>query len=578
MKIRDRRFLAALLILWAFGVQAQTVTNAARYTQPGVDVLNYDFALILSDSINQIKGETTIRFTRSDDRQSVWFDLIEAKDDSARTGMRVREVRLPSGKTIPFSHRNDRVFVNLPPGPGQPTEIVIRYEGTPAQGLIISRNKFNERTFFGDNWPNNARNWIPVVDHPSDKATCSFTVNAPAIYRVIANGKLLDENPLPTTPGGILRKRTRWQENTPIPTKVMVIGAARFAVEDVGTVSGVPVQSWLYPSDSQKGFIDYRPAKEILHYFIDKIGPYSYEKLANVQSTTVFGGMENASCIFYNEKVIVGKKDSDVEALLAHEIAHQWFGNSATETDWSQLWLSEGFATYFSALYLEHAYGRDTLNAVLNQNKNQIFRYTSLKPKGTVIDSTTTNLNDLLNPFSYQKGGWVLHMLRHELGDETFWRGIRDYYAKFRNANARTSDFQAVMENASGKKLGQFFGQWLNQPGYPELVWGSRYDMAKQTLIIDVRQAQRTGTIFTIPLTFSIRDRGDGPANNRELLRTAKLTMTGQTQTFIVLLATKPGSVVIDPDNTVLMRAESMDRTQMTTLPTAKTPAASNQP
>lgn len=569
MKYKSSFFLTVTLF-WAFVVHAQLPPNTARYTQPGVDVLNYNFALTLSDSTNQIQGETTIRFTRADDRQSVWFDLIEARNDSAQTGMRVREVRLPDGKTVPFSHRNDRVFVNLPPAPGQPTEIIIRYEGTPARGLIISRNKFNERTFFGDNWPNNARNWIPVVDHPSDKATCSFTVNAPATYRVIANGKLLDESPVPTTPGTTPRKRTRWQENTPIPTKVMVIGAARFVVEDVGAVSGVPVQSWLYPNDSQKGFIDYRPAKEILQYFIDRIGPYSYEKLANVQSTTVFGGMENASCIFYNEKVIVGKKDSDVEALLAHEIAHQWFGNSATETDWSQLWLSEGFATYFSALYLEHAYGRDTLNAVLNQNKGQIFRYTALKPKGTVVDSITTNLNDLLNPFSYQKGGWVLHMLRHEIGDEAFWKGVRTYYATYRNANARTSDLQAVMENASGKKLGQFFGQWLNQPGYPELVWGSRYDAAKRALVIDVRQAQRTGTIFTIPLTFSIRG-----TNGRELLRTGKLTMTEQGQTFTVPLASKPGSVVIDPDNTVLMRAVSTDRAQMGNLP-SDVPASSN--
>ena len=566
MKKKNNEFLTALLILLSVASQAQVVTNAARYTQPGVDVLNYDFSLTLSDSTNQIKGETTIRFTRTDDRQSVWFDLIEAKSDSAKTGMHVREVRLADGKAVPFSHRNDRVFVNLTAAPGQPTQVTIRYDGTPARGLIISRNKFDERTFFGDNWPNNARNWLPVVDHPSDKATCSFTVNAPATYRVIANGKLLDESPLPNSPGGIPRKRTRWQESTPIPTKVMVIGAAHFAVENVGAVSGVPVQSWLYPNDSQKGFIDYRPAKEIMQYFIDQIGPYSYEKLANVQSTTVFGGMENASCIFYNEKVIVGKKDSDVEALLAHEIAHQWFGNSATETDWSQLWLSEGFATYFSALYLEHAYGRDTLNAVLNQNKSQIFRYTSLKPKGTVIDSTTTNLNDLLNPYSYQKGGWVLHMLRNELGDDTFWKGIRAYYAKFRNANARTSDFQAVMEDVSGKKLGQFFQQWLNQPGYPELVWGSRYDAAKKALVIDVRQAQRTGTVFTLPLTFSIRG-----ANGRELSRTAKLTMTEQSQTFTIPLATKPGTVVIDPDNTVLMRP-----VQMANLPAAGTPATSN--
>ena len=536
--------------------QAQLPDRAARYMQPGVDVQNYNFSLTLSDSTNQIAGETTIRFVRADDRQTVWFDLIEARSDSAQTGMRVRDVRLPDGKTVPFSQRNDRVFINLPPAPGQPTEVIIRYAGVPRRGLIISRNKFGDRTFFGDNWPNNARNYLPVVDHPSDKATCAFSVNAPATYRIIANGKFLGETPLPNLPGQLPRKLTRWQENTPIPTKVMVIGAARFVVDEVGAVAGVPVQSWLYPNDSQKGFIDYRPAKEILRYFIDRIGPYSYEKLANVESTTIFGGMENASCIFYNEKVIVGHKDSDVEALLAHEIAHQWFGNSATEADWSQLWLSEGFATYFSALYLEHAWGRDTLNAVLKQNERQIFRYAALKPNSTVIDSTTANLMDLLNPNSYQKGGWVLHMLRHELGDDVFWRGIRAYYQQFRNANARTNDLQAVMENVSGKKLGQFFQQWLYQPGYPELVWGTSYDAAKRALIIDVRQAQRTGAFFVLPLTFSLRD-----ASGREMTRVVKLTMNEKNQTFTIPLSTKPASVVIDPDNTVLMRAVQMGKT-----------------
>ncbi|GAB3798664.1 M1 family metallopeptidase [Spirosoma humi] len=549
MNKQKKGFLLTLLTLLAGLAHAQLPGYAARYTQPGVDVQHYAFSLTISDSTNQIQGETAIRFTRADDRQTVWFDLISPRD-SSETGMRVRSVSLPDGKAVPFSQRNDRVFINLAAAPNQPTEVIIRYGGTPARGLIISQNKFGERTFFGDNWPNNARNYLPVVDHPSDKATCSFAVNAPAIYRVIANGKLVNESSLPNG-----RKLTRWQENTLIPTKVMVIGAAKFAVEEVGSVSGVPVQSWLYPRDSQKGFVDYRPAKEILQYFVDKIGPYSYEKLANVESTTVFGGMENASCIFYSEKVIVGKKDSDVEALLAHEIAHQWFGNSATEADWSQLWLSEGFATYFSALYLEHAYGKDTLNAVLNQNKGQIFRYSALKPKSTIVDSTAANLMDLLNPNSYQKGGWVLHMLRHELGDEVFWKGIRTYYEKFRNANAQSSDLQTVMEAVSGKKLGQFFQQWLHQPGYPEIVWGSSYDAAKKALVIDIRQAQRSGAFFVVPLTFSIRG-----ANGRETSRTARLTMTEQTQTFTVPLATKPVSVVIDPDNTVLMRAVQMGK------------------
>ncbi len=294
-----RATFAFLFLFVSYQSRAQLAAGyGARYAQPGVDVLNYDFSLTLSDSTNRIVGETKIRFTRADDRQTVWFDLISQKADSTRpdaTGMRVRRVTLANGKAALFSQRNDRVFINLPAAPNQPTELTIAYAGVPERGLVISHNKFGDRTFFGDNWPNNARHYLPVVDYLADKATCSFTVNAPAVYRVIANGKFISETPIP---GKTARKLTRWQESTPIPTKVMVIGAARFAVQDVGSVNGVPVESWLYPQDSQKGFIDYRPAKAILEYFQNQIGPYSYEKLANVQSKTVFGGCEAKNLAF----------------------------------------------------------------------------------------------------------------------------------------------------------------------------------------------------------------------------------------------------------------------------------------
>ncbi|RYF60631.1 MAG: M1 family peptidase, partial [Cytophagaceae bacterium] len=164
MNKQEKGILLALLVLFTGMAHAQLPGYAARYTQPGVDVQHYAFSLTLSDSTNQIQGETAIKFTRADDRQTVWFDLISPRD-SSETGMRVRSVSLSDGKVVPFSQRNDRVFVNLPAGPNQPTEVVIRYGGTPARGLIISQNKFGERTFFGDNWPNNARNYLPVIDH-----------------------------------------------------------------------------------------------------------------------------------------------------------------------------------------------------------------------------------------------------------------------------------------------------------------------------------------------------------------------------------------------------------------------------
>src|SRR6266700_2106852 len=179
----------------------------------------------------------------------------------------------------------------------------------------------------------------------------------------------------------------------------MVIGAAGFAVQYSGTINGTPVYSWVYPENKEKGFYDYAQAVDILPFYIKHVGPYAYEKLANVQSKTIFGGMENAGAIFYSENTVTGTRVS--ESLLAHEIAHQWFGDMATETDWSHLWLSEGFATYMTILYFEKKYE---------------------KP---VVDSSVTNYMELLNANSYQKGGWILHMLRMEAGDSAFWKGIR---------------------------------------------------------------------------------------------------------------------------------------------------------
>src|SRR5204863_6116924 len=150
------------------------------------------------------------------------------------------------------------------------------------------------------------------------------------------------------------RKITHWKTSVVLPTKVMVIGVARFAIEYEGEINKVPLQSWVYPQNRKEGFSDYSMASGPLDYFSKNIAPYPYEKLANVQSTTRWGGMENAGNIFYYENSVTGK--ANIEGLLAHEVAHQWFGDSASESDWYHVWLSEGFATYFTQLYLENKY------------------------------------------------------------------------------------------------------------------------------------------------------------------------------------------------------------------------------
>ncbi|MDT8418438.1 MAG: M1 family aminopeptidase, partial [Lutibacter sp.] len=259
----------------------------------------------------------------------------------------------------------------------------------------------------------------------------------------------------------------------------------------------IPVSTWVYPQTKDQGFYDFANTKSILDFFIEKFGEYPYQKLANVQSKTQFGGMENAGAIFYAEKYVKGERN--FEDTIAHEIVHQWFGNSASETDWPHLWLSEGFATYFTNLYIQKTDGEDAFQQRLKEEREKVLNFYKRK-QTPVIDTENTNLMSLLNANSYEKGAWVLHMLRKKLGDETFWTGIKTYYEKFKLNNATTNDFKNVMAEVSSQNLDVFFSQWLQKAGHPVLKTSWLYYQNKLRLLID--QTQKNA--FNFPLDVEI--------------------------------------------------------------------------
>lgn len=478
-----RKFLALLSLLYSFLPSA--------FAQQTVDVQQYKFEIELFDETNVINGVATIGFTVLSPTFAIAFDLMA---ENRGKGMNVHKVYLQND-VIPFQQSGKQLILNFKNGlgKGEQREVKILYSGIPADGLIISKNKWNDRTFFSDNWPNRAHHWIPCNDVPDDKAAVEFLVTAPVQYSIISNGIEVAQKVLDTK-----RKLTHWKETTPIPTKVMVIGAAQFAVKHYADSSVVPVSAWVYRQDSAKGFYDYALATGIVKFFSSYIGPYPYQKLANVQSKTIFGGMENASAIFYAENTVTGDRTS--EALIAHEIAHQWFGNTATEKGFAHLWLSEGFATYMTHIYLEQKYGRDTLVQRLKKDRNEVSRFSQTYPH-PVVDSTA-ELMDLLNANSYQKGGWILHMLRTEVGDMVFQKIMQAYYTQYKGGNADTKDFEAVAEKISGKNLDQFFRQWLYTAGVPKVTITWKVDNGR--IKLTVKQEQQT--LFTFPLRISLED------------------------------------------------------------------------
>ncbi|GAB4091175.1 M1 family metallopeptidase [Flaviaesturariibacter terrae] len=490
-----RKLLSLLLLLPLLG-RAQDI-----------DVQHYRFQIGLHDETDRVDGIAIVvlRVVKPVDA----FELDLVQPNASGKGMIVS--KLTGANVAGWLQADDKIRVRLkqqlPADSAQ--EITIVYSGVPRDGLIISKNKWGDRTFFADNWPNRAHHWIPCNDRPDDKASFEFRVTAPAPYTVIANGTALNdetaEDPDKYVAGG---RHFYYREDTPLPTKVMVIGAARFAVKTFeDSPQGIPVSAWVYPQDSTKGFYDYAVTPSILKFFSNYIAPFPYEKLANVQSKTIFGGMENASCIFYAEESVTGNRKW--EDVFAHEIAHQWFGDMASEKSFAHLWLSEGFATYMTDLYIEQKYGVDSMRKRLETDRMKIIIFTGLNPTRAVVDSTK-DLMSLLNANSYDKGGWVLHMLRQQVGDSAFRKIIQSYYQSYKGGNADTRDFQRVADSVynamyplrKGESLATFFDQWLYRPGIPafelKLSAGSRSNIS-----FVLRQE---GTLYSFPLEIEVSD------------------------------------------------------------------------
>jgi aminopeptidase N len=477
-----RKILIYIFTLSALSGKAQS---------PSIDVQHYSFAIQLTDASDTIKGQAIVQVKFLTNADKLQLNLVKTKSDGK--GMLVSSV-FEGDKNISFTQDSDVLNISSKIKNNSINNYTINYSGIPADGLIISTNKYGHRTFFGDNWPNRAHNWLPCADLPGDKAPVDFIVTAPDHYGVVANGLKVEEKPLPNH-----LKLTHWQETAELPTKVMVIGVADFAVDSLGKVNDIPVYTYVFPEDKEVGFKSYAVAKEILPFYIKKVGQYAYKKLANVQSKTIFGGMENAGAIFYFEN---SPNSPGIEELMAHEIAHQWFGDAASEKSFAHLWLSEGFATFMTNVYLESKYSTDTLKKRLASDRKTVLKFEKRRLTPVVDTAVKTNYMQLLNANSYQKGGWILQMLRHKLGDEAFWKGIRNYYARYDGANANTNDLCMVMEKASGQNLKSFFNQWLYTAGHPELGVNWKYNATKKLVELKITQTQ--ATLYDVSLDVAV--------------------------------------------------------------------------
>ena len=398
---------------------------AAQQIRPyrsAFDVLDYQLTIELPDTGASIRGTATLQVQRTARSDSLVLDLLDLSVTRATV----------DGKSARFSPTDAGVAIALPKGAGGQFTATVDYSGTVVDGLIARRDSAGRWTYFGDNWPNRARHWIPSIDHPSDKATVTWRVIAPPSQTVVANGKLISTRDVRGYDGSA-KKEWIWRESRRIPVYLMVIAAAPLAVYDLGdTACGLAdkqrcVPQAVYTAPEQRNFSPgpFARAGEMVQLFASLVGPFPYEKLAHLQSSTRFGGMENASAIFYADAGF--RRGTMGDGVVAHETAHQWFGDAVTERDWPHLWLSEGFATYFAALWTRAARGDSAFRVQMADIRQTILADSESVAKRPVIDTIETNLLALLNRNSYEKGGFVLHMLRAQVGERAFFDAIRAY-------------------------------------------------------------------------------------------------------------------------------------------------------
>ncbi len=488
---------------------------------------------------------------------------IERVSDGAReialdaVGFELGAVELESaGKFRPaeYEYDGDRLIVGGLASVDR-GRLRIRYTATPKRGLYFlepdAKVKSRPRQVWSQCEDEDARHWFPCLDKPHVKMTTELRVRAPAGWAVLSNGDRVDARKAP----GSATRVHHYRLDQPHPAYLVTLVAGEFAVIDdrparLARGKKIPVQYYVPRSrkgDAKRSFGD---TPHMIEHFSKLLGvdfPFSrYSQV--VVSDFFFGGMENTTATTLYEHALLDARaaiDATTNDLVAHELAHQWFGDYVTCRDWSQAWLNEGFATYFEHLEREERLGRDEYDWGIGVDRDTYLDEARDRYVRPIVSRDYREPMDLFDRHLYEKGGLVLHMLRRQLGDEVFWRGVRLYLERHAHGIAETNDLMRAFESVSGEALERFFDQWVYRPGHPELKVSIGWD--DELLSVRVKQKQKGNDVatFAFPLEVLVETR-DG---KRELHRKQ---VTEATDTLLVRLPERPAFVVFDPELRVI--------------------------
>ncbi len=486
-----------------------------------------------------VEGTATLSFDRlQKDATKLVLDGV---------GLDVRSAKL-DGAPLEFVNDGEKITFVIPAALDK-FSVSLTYKASPKRGMYFlepdEKVPKRPRQVWTQCQEEDAKYFLPCVDTPRIKFRTEFEITVPKGFSVLSNG-VLEKQEQPANGEWTYT----WKMNDPLPTYLLSIVAGEFdVIEEAKAI--VPVTYYVPKNKAEEGKRTFRNTPAMLAFFSEKTGfKFPWNKYAQVVvSDFIFGGMENTTATTMYEHILLDKKaelDITSDDLIAHELAHHWFGDLVTCRDWSEGWLNEGFATFFEHVWREHLLGRDEYEVGIRADLDAYISEASGRYRRPIVCRTYDAPLDLFDRHLYEKGGLVLHLLRMDLGDTFFWKGVSIYLERHAHSSVETRDLQRAMEEVSGRELGAFFDQWVHSPGHPEV--DVKVDYADGLVKVSVEQTQsdadQVPSVFRFPLEIEITVDGQTTVE--------RWNVTKRNEQFFLPQKKRPESIVVDPSMRIL--------------------------
>ena len=495
-----KKLIPLLILSYLMGADDNAPSQRTRDREVDIHHIKIDVSVNIESGT--VKGNVTHTF--SPFSSSLDAFSLDAED------MTILRARL-AGKDIGFNQANDKVYLTLNKSMSWEDTAKVRldYTANPRKGTYFIKpdETYPEKPLQawtqGEDMDNH--HWVPLYDYPNDKATFEVSLTVEKKFTALSNGELIS---VKNNKDGT--HTWHWHEHFPMVSYLISYVIGEFEkVED--SYNGIPVNYWVYEENKHEALRSFGLTTDMMKYFGNRTGiEYPYEKYDQVIiDDFMFGGMENITLTHNTDRTMFDEfaaPDVSSDGLVAHELAHQWFGDMLTTRNWAHAWLNEGFATFFSRKYRENKFGFDEGEYIRFGEINGYFGSNKKWRRSTVQHKFYESM-DVFDGHIYAKGSLILNMLQDYIGDDAFWRFIQYYTKENQYKNVETPDLKKAIEETTGQNMDWFFKQWIYEPGFPEYNVTWKYNQRNKSVKLTVKQTQKSTNIFKMPIQIQIDDK-----------------------------------------------------------------------